>query len=63
MVSHTPSVCLGGGTDVLTIGVVGEGAAPDLVFDCHCYNITQKRGFVNDFLNKSYPQAVNNFLE
>jgi len=46
LVSHTPSVRLGGGTKVLAVRVVGEGAAPDTVFDCHCYNITQKGGLV-----------------
>jgi len=46
VVGYTPSVRLGGGTKVLTVGVVGEGAAPDSIFDCHRLNITHKRVLV-----------------
>jgi hypothetical protein len=31
-------------------------------FASHCYNIPHKRPLVNDFLDKSYPQAVSKFF-
>ena len=49
VVSYTVGVFLSGGAKILTVRVVGEGASPNAVFDCHAINITYKPPLVKGF--------------